>query len=101
MSEALRDDEILLTYILRDQQDKNLTEIRARLEATGFWRSFPPAGIKIVAWHVLIGLGHVVVLKVPTARLREVNVHLEETAWGAFDTECYVTYDFAAIRAAM
>ncbi len=38
------DDEILLTIMLKHQQDKNLAEINAKLAQSGFWRKFPPEG---------------------------------------------------------
>jgi hypothetical protein len=34
---------------------------------------FPPEGIVVESWYVAMGLGHVVTLRVPPARLREVN----------------------------
>ena len=33
-------------------------------------------------------------LRVPAERLREVNLALEQTAWGGYRTECYPTYDY-------
>jgi hypothetical protein len=88
---------ILLTVILRHQQDKNLGEINARLDATGFWKQFPPPGIEVESWYVMMGIGQVVTLRVPAARLREVNLALEKCAWGAFSTEFYPTYDFRPV----
>ena len=86
MADGQRDDEILLTVMLKHQQDTNLGEINARLEATGFWTEFPPDGIEVVSWYVMMGIGQVVTLKVPAARLRDVNLAIERNAWGAFDT---------------
>jgi hypothetical protein len=94
---ATEDGEILLTVMLRHQKDKNLGEINAKLEAAGFWTKFPPAGIEVVSWYVMMGIGQVVTLKVPAHRLREVNLALEQSAWGAFDTEFYPTYDFRPV----
>lgn len=62
--------EILLTVFLRHQQDKNLGEINARLDATGFWKQFPPPGIEVESWYVMMG---------------------------AFSTEFYPTYDFRPV----
>ena len=45
----------------------------------------------------MMGIGQVVTLKVPAARLREVNLSLEKCAWGAFSTEFYPTYDFRPV----
>lgn len=92
------DSEILLTVFLKHQQDKNLGEINAKLDATGFWKQFPPQGIEIESWYVMMGIGQVVTLRVPAPRLREVNLALEKCAWGAFETEFYPTYDFRPVR---
>src|SRR5262245_27395684 len=91
---AQASDEILLTVFLMHQQDKNLGEINAKLEETKFWKNFPPDGCEIASWYVMMGIGQVVTLKVPAARLREVNLAVERFAWGAFNTEFYATYDF-------
>jgi hypothetical protein len=45
----------------------------------------------------MMGLGNVVTLRVPAERLREVNVSIEQYAWGPFRTEVYATYDFKPI----
>ena len=47
-----------------------------------------------------MGLGQIVTLRFPAERLREVNRSIEDTAWGAFRTEMYATYDFMAIALA-
>ncbi len=91
------ENEILLTVFLRHQQDKTLGEINAKLDATGFWKQFPPQGIEVESWYVMMGIGQVVTLRVPAARLREVNLALEKCAWGAFKTEFYPTYDFRPV----
>ena len=91
------DDEILLTIMLKHQQDKNLAEINAKLDETGFWQAFPPEGVEVVSWYVMMGIGQVVTLKVPAAKLRDVNLAIERNAWGAFSTEFYPTYDFRPV----
>ncbi len=88
---------VLLTIFLRHQQDKNLGEINAKLEETGFWKRFPPPGVEVVSWYVMMGIGQVVTLRVPPQRLREVNLAIEQTAWGAFATDFYPTYDFRPV----
>ncbi|MDJ0945419.1 MAG: hypothetical protein QNJ30_18275 [Kiloniellales bacterium] len=90
-------DEILLTIHLKHQKDKNLAEINAKLDAAGFWQRFPPEGTEVVSWYVMMGIGQVVTLKVPAAKLRDVNLAIEQCAWGAFDTEFYPTYDFRPV----
>lgn len=91
------ENEILLTVFLKHQQDKNLGEINAKLDATGFWKQFPPQGIEVESWYVMMGIGQVVTLRVPASRLRDVNLTLEKFAWGAFNTEFYATYDFRPV----
>ena len=87
-------DELLLTIFLKHQKDKNLGEINKKLEDTQFWRNFPPDGCEIASWYVMMGIGQVVTLKLPASSLRDVNLAIEQRAWGSFDTEFYATYDF-------
>jgi hypothetical protein len=88
---------ILLTVFLRHDQSKPLDQINAELRQQGYYKSFPPAGIEVVSWYVMMGIGQVITLRVPAERLREVNVALEKTAWGGYRTEFYPTYDYKAI----
>ena len=90
-------DRLLLTILLKHQKDKNLAEINARLEATGFWKRFPPEGCEVVSWYVMMGIGQVVTLSLPVGKLRDVNLAIEQCAWGAFDTEFHPTYDFLPV----
>ena len=87
----------LLTVFLRHDQSKTLPEINERLKQNGYYQKFPPEGIEVVSWYVMMGIGQVVTLRVPAERLREVNRAIEETAWGAYRTEFYPTYDYRAI----
>jgi hypothetical protein len=50
-----------------------------------------------VDWHVVMGIGQIVILRLPASRIREVNRVLEDTAWGAYRTEFYPTYDYKAV----
>ena len=88
---------ILLTIFLRHDQSETLPEIRAQLERTGFMEAFPPPGVEVVSWYVMMGIGQVVTLRLPASRLREVNRIFENTAWGAYHTEFYPTYDYKAV----
>jgi len=90
----MSDDIQMITIFFRHDQSKNLDEIQAYLRESGFWGEFPPEGIEIVSWQVMMGIGHVVTIKVPASRLREVNIVIEKRAWHAFRTEVYPTYDF-------
>jgi hypothetical protein len=85
---------ILLTIFLRHDETKTLDEINQHLRSTGYYEKFPPQGIEVVSWYVMMGIGQVVTLRVPPDRLREVNRVLEQTAWGGFRTEFYPTYDY-------
>lgn len=91
---------ILLTIFLRHDQSKTLTEINEQLRKNGYYDKFPPPGIEVVSWYVVMGIGQVVTLKLPAERLREVNRVIEETGWGAYRTDFYPTYDFKAIAEA-
>lgn len=92
-----KSDAILLTIFLKHDQSKTLREIESELEDTGFWAKFPPEGTEVVSWYVVMGIGQVVTLRVPPEKLRDVNVTLEQYAWGAFRTEFYATYDFRPV----
>jgi hypothetical protein len=88
---------IMVTVFLRHDQGKTLGEISKHLEKTGFWDRFPPEGADIVSWYVMMGIGQVVTLRFAPEKLREVNLALEQCAWGAFRTEFFPTYDFTPV----
>jgi len=92
---------ILLTVIMKHDQSRNLDEINKLQEETGFWAKFPPEGIVVESWYIAMGLGYIVTLRVPPERLREVNRVIEQTAWKAFRTEFYPTYDAREIASAL
>jgi hypothetical protein len=91
---ATPSDYVLLTVILKHDQSRNLDEIAKLQEESGFWAKVPPDGIQIESWYVVMGLGYIVTLRVPPARLREVNRSIEASAWKAFRAEIYASYDF-------
>ena len=90
-------DYILLTVFLRHDQSRTFEEILKRLDDAQFWKQFPPPGIEIESWYVAMGVGHIITLRVPPARLREVNLSVEKTVWGVFRTEFYATYDYREV----
>jgi hypothetical protein len=96
-STTATDDSLMVTVILKHQQDKNLLEIRRKLESNGFWDLFPPREARILSWHIAIDLGHVIVLKMPASAIRTLNLSLENGAWAAFDTEVHLSYDYLSI----
>ncbi|WP_035656377.1 hypothetical protein [Bradyrhizobium sp. STM 3809] len=91
------DNAVLLTVFLKHDQSRPLSELNAQLERQGFYKAFPPPGVEVVSWYVMMGVGQVVTLRLPASRLREVNRIFETTAWGAYRTEFYPTYDYKAI----
>ena len=88
------DNAMLLTVFLRHDQSRPLADLNAELAKQGFYKAFPPPGVEVVSWYVMMGIGQVVTLRLPASRLREVNRILEDTAWGAYRTEFYPTYDY-------
>ena len=88
------DNAMLLTVFLKHDQSRPLSELNAQLEKQGFYKAFPPPGIEVVSWYIVMGIGQVVTLRLPASRLREVNRVLENTAWGSYRTEFYPTYDY-------
>jgi len=94
---AAGDGSFLLTIFLKHDQSRPLGEINKQLKAQGFYQAFPPAGVQVVSWYVMMGIGQVVTLRVPADRLRDVNRAIETTAWGGYRTEFYPTYDYKAI----
>lgn len=94
---ATPDNAILLTVFLQHDQSRPLSELNAQLAKQGFYKAFPPAGMEVVSWYVTMGIGQVITLRLPASRIREVNRVLEDTAWGAYRTEFYPTYDYKAV----
>ncbi|SAL66632.1 hypothetical protein AWB74_03749 [Caballeronia arvi] len=90
------DGTFLLTIFLKHDESKTLPQINQQLKEQGYFKTFPPPGIEVVSWYVMMGIGQVVTLRVPADRLREVNRAIESTAWGGYRTEFYPTYDYKA-----
>jgi hypothetical protein len=94
---ATPDNAVLLTVFFRHDQSRPLGELNAQLARQGFYKAFPPPGVEVVSWVVAMGVGQIVTLRLPASRIREVNRVLEDTAWGAYRTEFYPTYDYKAV----
>jgi hypothetical protein len=94
---ATPDNAILLTVFLKHDQSRPLAELNAQLAKQGFYKAFPPQGMEVVSWYVAMGIGQVITLRLPASRIREVNRVLEDTAWGAYRTEFFPTYDYKAV----
>jgi hypothetical protein len=91
------DNAVMITIFLKHDQSRPLAELNAELDKQGFYKAFPPEGIEVVSWYVMMGIGQVVTLRLPASRLREVNRIIETSAWGAYHTEFYPTYDYKAV----
>lgn len=91
------DNAVMITVFLKHDQSRPLGELNAQLEKQGYYKAFPPPGVEVVSWYIMMGVGQVVTLRLPASRLREVNRVLETTAWGAYHTEFYPTYDYKAV----
>src|SRR6202158_5175221 len=78
------DNAMMLTIFFKHDQSRPLSELNAQLERQGFYKAFPPPGVEVVSWYVMMGVGQVVTLRLPASRLREVNRILENTAWGSY-----------------
>jgi hypothetical protein len=91
------DNAVMLTIFFKHDQSRPLSELNAQLAKQGFYKAFPPEGIEVVSWYVMMGIGQVITLRLPASRLREVNRIIENSAWGSYHTEFYPTYDYKAI----
>ena len=90
--------DILLTIFLKHDQSQNIDEIQETLAERQWWDRFPPEGVKVESWYVAMGLGQIVTLRLPPEKLQAVNIEIERSAWGVFETEMYVSYDFVQVR---
>ena len=93
---AVADGKEMLTIFLKHDETKTLGEINEHLRKTGFFEHFPPAGVEVVSWYVMMGVGQVVTVRFPPERLREINRIIEGEAWGGYSTQFYPTYDYKA-----
>lgn len=90
-------DKLLLTIFLKHDQTMNLNEIEEIRTQQGFYENLPPEGVAVVNWFVVMGLGQVVILELPASKLSAVNLAIERTAWKAFTTEIFPTYNLYPI----
>jgi len=97
---ATPDNALMLTVFLKHDQSRPLGELKEQLAKQDFYKVFPPAGVEIVSWNITMGIGQVIVLRLPASRLAAVNLALENTAWGSYRTEFFPTYDFKEIALA-
>ncbi|WP_073522220.1 hypothetical protein [Pseudomonas fluorescens] len=91
------DNAVMLTVFLKHDQSPPLSELKAQLAKQEFHKVFPPEGVEVVSWNITMGIGQVIVLRLPASRLAQVNLAIENTAWGVYKTEFFPTYDFMPI----
>lgn len=91
-------DTMMLTVFLKHDQSMNNVQRAELLRDAGFDEMFPPEGVEIVDHYVMMGIGQVIVMRFPPNLLRILNLAIERGAWGAYQTEFYVTYDLRAAR---
>lgn len=94
---ATPENAMLLTVFLRHDQSRPLGELNIQANKQGFHKAFPPPGVEVVSWYVVMGIGQVITLRFPANRLREVNRVIEDVAWGPYRTEFYPTYDYKSV----
>lgn len=98
MTRQSEDRTLLLAVVLRHNDTETFARTLQQWRDTGFFQKFPPPGVEVVSWHVVMGLGHVIMLRVPTDRVRDLNTSLETTVWGGFSPQFYPAYDFRGPR---
>jgi hypothetical protein len=94
IQQKVGDGRMMMTVFMRHDQSKNLKEINETIKRNGYFDQFPPKGVEVVSWYVAMGIGQIITLRFPPEKLREINVVLENTAWGPYRTDFYPTYDF-------
>lgn len=97
----INNDSIMVTVIIRHQQQNNVDSIQQRVMKQKFYTRMNEAHTRILSWNVAMGLGQIVTLKFKPQYLREVNMIFEKGAWGGFTTEFYPTYDYLPVYPTM
>ena len=88
-----------LTIFLKHDESKTVDDINKHLQQTGWFEHFPPPGVEVLSWYVMMGIGQVVTIRFPAEQIRDINRLIEGEAWGGFRTEFYPTYDFRGLYA--
>ena len=66
---ATADNAVMLTVFLKHDQSRPLSELKQQLAKQEFHKVFPPAGVEVLSWNITMGIGQVVVLRLPASRL--------------------------------
>jgi hypothetical protein len=51
------DNAVMLTVFFKHDQSRPLGELNAQLERQGYYKAFPPAGVEVVSWYIMMGIG--------------------------------------------
>jgi hypothetical protein len=77
------DNAVMLTIFFKHDESRPLSELNAQLERQGFYKAFPPPGIEVVSWYVMMGIGQVVTLRLPAARKKTLGPRKSPPVWPA------------------
>ena len=94
-------DAVVLAIFLRHTQNLTLEEMSAKIRERGFWKVFPPEGVKVLGWYQIMSQGHFIFVECPPAKIRELNRAIESVSYGLFKSEVYPGYDFWPIVKAL
>jgi len=94
-------DVVVLAIFLRHTQNLTLEEMGAKMRERGFWKVFPPEGVKVLGWYQIMSQGHFLFVECPPAKIRELNRAIESVSYGLFKSEVYPGYDFWPIAKAL
>ena len=48
------DNAVMLTVFLKHDQSRPLSELNAQLQRQGYYKAFPPNGVEVVSWYVMM-----------------------------------------------
>ena len=87
----------MLTIFFKHDQSRPLSELNAQLERQGFYKAFPPAGVGVVSWYVMMEMDRSSRCGCRRPAYARSHRILESTASGTYRTEFYPTYDYKAV----
>ena len=94
-------DVVVLGIFLKHTQNYTLEEMGQKIRERGFWKVFPPEGVKVLGWYQLMSQGHFIFVACPPGKIRELNRAIESVSYGLFKSEVYPGYDFWPIAKAL
>lgn len=88
------EDRVLLTVVLHQEDDLTVEQMRSVFKENRFQAVFPPAGARVESWHGVLGLGHVITLRLAAHQIPEVRHEIEQREWGDISPRLYTSYDY-------